>query len=275
MPSSLLLGYGFNPGSALLLNTENTGEVASLAAVNTTLSAASGAISALFAHAIFSTQATKELSLNLTKALNGSLAGLVAITAACGTVEPWAAALIGCIAGFVYLGASHFLVVLRLDDAVDGIPIHMFCGMWGLLATGLLSTPGGLEAAYGSDVHIGFLYSLGRAKPDATLLLNQFIAILFILGWTVGLMLPFFVALNRMGWLRADALEEIAGLDARYHHGVQENQEEIRQAIVQEYKRLKIPKSGKVAKGSRSNHSSSSNTPETMDDVSFQNFLNV
>lgn len=154
-------------------------------------------------------------------------------------VEPWAAVLIGAIAGWTYLLSSSWLLKLRLDDAVDGIPVHMFCGIWGLLATGLLASPNRMLDAFANDDHVGFFYSLGEGTADATLLLNQFLEILFILGWSVGLMLPFFLWLNYVNWLRADALEEIAGLDASYKHATQEDHEELKKSIMKEYRKHK------------------------------------
>ena len=65
---------------------------------------------------------------DLTKTMNGCLAGLVAITAGCGTLENWAAFAVGCIAGLIYLGGSDLLIRVKLDDAVDAIPVHMFNG---------------------------------------------------------------------------------------------------------------------------------------------------
>lgn len=186
-------GYGFNGGSALLLpNAYDHGAIGALTAVNTTLCAAFGSISALVTNGLADKRKSGELSFKLSMATNGALAGLVAITAGCATVEPWAAAFIGVLAGWVYLGASKLLVWMRLDDAVDGIPVHMFGGIWGLLATGLFSSPGRLRDAYGSDEHVGFFYSLGQGQAHGVLLLNQFLEMLFILGWTVGLMLSIF-----------------------------------------------------------------------------------
>lgn len=206
-----------------------------MVAVNTSLAAAGGGISSLIAKVIASLESSGELSFDLIKALNGTLAGLVAITAGAATVEPWAAFVIGIIAGWIYLSGSRLLIWFRIDDAVDGVPIHMFGGMWGLLAVGLLSSPNKMQAAYGKSDHVGFFYSLGRLQPDGTLLLNEFLEILFILAWIFAMFVPFFTLLNRKGWLRVDILEELAGLDARYKHAVQEDHDELKKKIRQEY----------------------------------------
>ena len=83
--------------------------------------------------------------------MNGALGGLVAITANCSVVEPWAAVIIGIIAGWVYVFSSKLLVALKIDDAVDAIPVHLFNGMWGCIATGVFASPRFVRAAYGSD----------------------------------------------------------------------------------------------------------------------------
>jgi Amt family ammonium transporter len=168
-----------------------------------------------------------EISFDLSSAMNGCLAGLVAVTASCGAIENWAAVCIGIIAGWIYLAGSHMLLKLKIDDAVNAIPVHMLNGMWGLIATGLFASPSRLIDAFGTDEHVGLLYSLGQGSFDGTLLLIQFIAMIVVIGWSVGTMLPFFVWLNYMGWFRSGVLEELVGLDVRYH-GTAVNPDEIK-----------------------------------------------
>lgn len=72
---------------------------------------------------------------DLGMALNGALAGLVAITGSCAFVEMWAALTIGAISGPVYVYGSRFtLNVLKIDDPLDATPVHLYCGIWGLIA---------------------------------------------------------------------------------------------------------------------------------------------
>lgn len=94
--------YGFNPGSTLAI-TGGLGEVAAKAAVNTTLSAAAGAVGSV----IIWRMATGRFDLGQT--LNGLLTGLVSITAGCAVVEPWAAVIIGSIASIIYALLSEFV----------------------------------------------------------------------------------------------------------------------------------------------------------------------
>jgi len=209
--------FGFNVGSSLVLptNIENVGENAANAAVSTALSGAMGGISALFTHLWWVERRTGEPHFDLIKCMNGALAGLVAITGGCGVVEPWAAIIIGLIAGWLYLWSSALLVSLRIDDAVDAIPVHMVNGIWGVLSVGFLARPERIELAYGTEGYGGWFYNPG----DGRLLAAQVCEVLFIIGWTLITLFPFFIWLNYKGWLRADSLDELVGLDISYHGG--------------------------------------------------------
>jgi ammonium transporter, Amt family len=220
----------------LLPNASSPGDVAGAVVVTTTIAGATGAVSAMAIHMWSHFRETGEFVFDLTSSMNGALAGLVGITAGCGFVEPWAGIVIGGIAGIIYIASSNLLLRLRIDDAVNGIPVHFFCGSWGLLAVGFFASPGRLQAAMGSSSHVGLFYSFGNGGANGTLLLCQFLAFLFILGWTLVLMLPFFWLMNGLGWLRVDMVEEIAGLDASYKHATQEDHEELKEKILEEYR---------------------------------------
>jgi ammonium transporter, Amt family len=151
--------------------------------------------------------------------MNGCLTGLVAITAGCASVDTWAAVAIGVIAGWVYMFASKLIIRLRIDDAVDAIPVHMFGGMWGVIAAGLFSKPELLERAFALEAHVGWFYEWGRGSGDFTMIGTQLVAVAFILGWvgvTTGI---FFFVLNFFGMLRVSAEEEEAGMDISRHKG--------------------------------------------------------
>lgn len=212
--------YGFNSGSALLGSNPASAHIAALAAVNTTLSGGAAGISALFLNLWWLERMTGEPYFDLRYAMNGALGGLVAITGGCGVFEPWAAVVTGFLSGILYLIGSHTLIRFRLDDAVDAIPVHMFNGIWGLTAVGLFASTDRLEAVYGRSDHPGLFYSFANGKPDGTLLAVQILGILFIVGWVLVIMLPFFVWLDWKGWFRSDPLEEIVGLDTSYHGGL-------------------------------------------------------
>jgi ammonia channel protein AmtB len=104
-----------------------------------------------------------------------------------------------------------------VDDVVDAVPVHLGGGLWSVIATGLFASPRRLEAAYGSSKHVGWFYSWGRGSADATLLAANVMEVLFIIGWVSVTMIPFFLLLNYLGWFRSDPLDELVGLDVRYH----------------------------------------------------------
>jgi len=211
--------YGFNPGSVLMISTESTGDVASLVAVNTTLGACAGAVSAMFTSTLFSNHKNGIVTYDLGYTMNGCLTGLVAITAGCATVDPWAAVVIGIVAGWLYLLGSKLLVKFRIDDAVDAIPVHMVGGAWGVISTGLFTTPSRRLLAFGSSDHAGWFYEWGRGSGDFTLLGIQCLSVLYIIGWTSVMMGFFFLVLNFFNLLRVDQLEEEAGMDISRHNG--------------------------------------------------------
>ena len=121
--------YGFNPGSTLGIH--GYAFIAAKTAATTTLSAATGAVVNLFVTLKLSGDAH---TYDLEETCNGALAGLVGITSACSVVELWASLFIGAIAVFWYQCGRLLLLKLRVDDVVNAAPVHLFAGMWGLLA---------------------------------------------------------------------------------------------------------------------------------------------
>jgi len=219
--------YGFNPGSTLAISPAGYGDIAALCAVTTTLSAATGSITAMFADTLMTMCTEGHAEYDITMAMNGALGGLVGITAGCSVVEPWAAVLIGMVSGLVYVGASKLLVKLKIDDAVDAIPVHFFCGMWALIAVGIFASPTLVANAYGSDSG-GILYGHGN------LFGVELLGIVWIIGWTAGVMTPFFVIINALGLFRVDATEERVGLDISHHKGAAYDMKAADQADIDE-----------------------------------------
>lgn len=212
--------YGFNAGSTLGISGENYGHVAALAAVNTTMSGAAAGVSAMVLDSLLGFWKEGEVHYDLTMTMNGSLAGLVGVTGACAVVQPWAGLVIGIVSGCVYCLGSSLLIKLRIDDSVDGVPVHLFAGIWGCIATGLFAEPVRTKIAYGDSVeNFGWFYSWGRGSGDANLLLAEVCGILFIIAWTCVIMIPFFNVLNVLGLFRISALEEEAGMDISRHRG--------------------------------------------------------
>ena len=122
--------FGFNGGSVLSADAEGI----SFVCVTTALAAAAGVIGAMVVSWIF--QKHPDLSM----VLNGCLAGLVGITAGADQVSVCAAIIIGFIAGVLVVGSVIFFDrVLKIDDPVGAISVHLVCGIWGTLAVGIFS----------------------------------------------------------------------------------------------------------------------------------------
>ncbi len=124
--------YGFNPGSTLGMG--NPGLVG-LVTLNTTLGAAAGCMVSTFY------QYMRSGKWDLATCLNGSLAGLVAVTAPCAFVEPWAAVIIGGVGGILVIVAAEAVERAKIDDPVGAFAVHGACGIWGTLSIGLFAVP--------------------------------------------------------------------------------------------------------------------------------------
>ena len=123
--------FGFNGGSVLSADPLTT----SIVLVTTCLSAAAGGVTAMFI-SCFQTSGKPDF----TMALNGVLAGLVGITAGADVIAPGAALVVGAIAGIIVVASVITLdQVLKIDDPVGAISVHMTCGIWGTLAVGIFS----------------------------------------------------------------------------------------------------------------------------------------
>jgi len=154
-----------------------------------------------------------------TATMNGVLTGLAAITAPCGSVYPWAAFVIGIVAGWLYLFGSKLLVRFRIDDVVDAVPVHLFGGAWGLISTGLFSPRHLLTQAYNRGIHEGWFYAWGNGSGDFTVIGIQLLGVLWIIGWVTFTFGIFTLALHWFSLLRTDAITEELGLDRSIHKG--------------------------------------------------------
>jgi Amt family ammonium transporter len=120
--------FGFNGGSVLSAAAGDTSRVL----VTTNLAAAAGVLGAII------TSWVVQQKPDLSMALNGSLAGLVGITAGADCVTPLSAIIIGLVAGILVVGSVLFFDrVCKIDDPVGAISVHLVCGIWGTLAVGI------------------------------------------------------------------------------------------------------------------------------------------
>jgi Amt family ammonium transporter len=197
--------YGFNAGSTLALSG-GLADVAARVAVTTTLAAGAGSTAAMAVSWLRSGR--PDLSLTL----NGVLGGLVGITAGTATVDPWAAVLIGAVAGAIIVLGVEALDRLRIDDPVGAVPVHLFNGIWGTLAVGLFSSQEYLGEAFAPTGSYGLLLGGG-----AELLLINALGVVAIGAWTVVTSVILFGAIKLTIGLRVSAEEEESGLDVGEH----------------------------------------------------------
>jgi ammonium transporter, Amt family len=184
--------FGFNPGSTLS-GTDAVG--ISHIFITTNLSAAAATFVAMMI--TWLRYGKPDISMTL----NGSLAGLVAITAGCAAVSHAGAIIIGILAGFVVVFAIEFIDrVLKIDDPVGAIGVHGCCGAFGTIMVGFFAIEGGL------------FYGGGSA-----LLVTQLIGVVAVAIWTLITTFILFKAIKAIMGLRVSEEEEILGLDIEEH----------------------------------------------------------
>ncbi len=192
--------YGFN-GAA----TSGMTQLAQVL-VTTTVAAATGTISTM----VFTWIKNKKPDVSMT--LNGSLAGLVAVTAGCANVDVVGAFFIGLVAGILVDVAVEFIdKKLHVDDPVGAIAVHGVNGLWGTLAVGLFST--GINPV-GDSAQKGLFYGGGF-----NMLGVQLLGVVCIAAWTILCMVVLFQILKHTCGIRASKIEEIEGLD-KHEHGL-------------------------------------------------------
>ncbi len=148
--------------------------------------------------------------------LNASLAGLVAITAPCDSVDAFGSIIIGAVAGLLVVFGVWFCDnVIHVDDPVGAVAVHFMNGVWGTLAVGLFSTntvPGYSIANGSGEELVGLFYGGG-----AELLGIQAIGLLATVGWTAVTITIAFLLIKKTIGLRVSEEEEIKGLDSTEH----------------------------------------------------------
>jgi Amt family ammonium transporter len=182
--------FGFNPGSTMAADAAGIATVA----VNTNMAAAAGCLSATaVAWMLYGKP-------DLSMILNGTLAGLVAVTAPCFVVGPGSSVIIGTIGGILVVYAVAMFDRLKLDDPVGALSVHLVNGVWGTLAVGLFATDGGLFFGGG----------FGKLGIQATGVVAVG-AMVFALSYITWMVLK--VAMG----IRVSEKEEVEGLDLGEH----------------------------------------------------------
>ena len=201
--------FGFNPGSTLA----GTDLRISYVVVNTMLAGIVGALAAMV------TLMLKGLKPDPTMCCNGMLAGLVAITAPCAFVDPWAAAVIGLVAGGLVVMSVFFWERVGIDDPVGAISVHGVNGIWGVLSVGIFAN-GAYGAGwngvvrdemvklYGSDGVRGLLYG------DFSQFIMQSVNASVVVVFGFAMAYVWFKVSDLITPLRVSKETEIEGLDS-------------------------------------------------------------
>lgn len=191
--------FGFNGASTVGMDSDALMETAGRVFFNTNMAAAVACCATL----IFTWIRYKKPDVSMT--YNAALAGLVGITAGCDAVSPEGAAVIGIVCGILVVLSVEFLdKVAKIDDPVGAVSVHCVCGATGTILTGLFATGVTTEAGlfYGGGIHFLGIQIIGVAS--VAIYVAVVITIIFLaLKYTIG--------------LRAEAEEEIAGLDISEH----------------------------------------------------------
>lgn len=190
------LGWiGFNGGSTLAMNDQVAGII-----VNTMLAGGAGLCMGLLLSQLFYDHSVVDL------AMNGSLAGLVAITANCHVVDAPTAVLIGSVGAVVMTLCAKGLEHFGIDDAVGAVPVHLGAGIWGTLAVALF----------------GHLDGLGTGLDRWAQLGVQGLGGLVCFGWSFGITYGLFFVINKIRPLRVSLEDEKLGLNVVEHHATTE-----------------------------------------------------
>lgn len=191
--------FGFNGASTVGMDSDALMDTAGRVFFNTNMAAAVACCTTL----LFTWIRYKKPDVSMT--YNAALAGLVGITAGCDAVSPVGAAVIGIICGIlIVLAVEFFDKIAKIDDPVGAVSVHCVCGATGTILTGLFATGVTTEAGlfYGGGVHLLAVQAAGVisvAVYVAVVITIVFLAIKYTIG------------------LRADAEDEIAGLDVSEH----------------------------------------------------------
>jgi Amt family ammonium transporter len=168
------------------------GQLASKVILNTALAASAGGVVALM---LWKLQTGIH---DFTVMCNGVLGGLVSITAPCGCVDSWAAIVIGIVAAFVLIYSIKLTLWLEIDDPVNAINVHGFCGLWGLVSAGLFATP-----EYGTGLFFG----------STNQFVAQLVAIAILPLWSIVWSFIFWLVLDATLGIRVSLQQELYSLD--------------------------------------------------------------
>ena len=192
--------WGFNPGSTMAAVGQTFADIA----LTTNLAAGAGVLGAMAMSYLY------RRNIDVGMAGNGAIAALVAITAACAFVDPWAAIVIGFIAGVIMYTVLIVVDKIGVDDPLGAIAAHGMGGIWGTLSCGLFATPALVEATgFGRP---GLFYGGGFTQLGV-----QALGIVACGGFVFLVSYGVFAALKATIGLRVKPEQELNGLDISEH----------------------------------------------------------
>lgn len=188
--------FGFNPGSTMAI-VSNPALVSHIFLTTNLAAAIGGIVAMMVSWNIFGKP-------DFSMTMNGILAGLVAITAPCAFVSPWAALIIGAAGGILVVYGVLFFDKMKIDDPVGAITVHGLCGVWGTISLGLFGLP---------SMGASGLFTGGGFQP----LLVQVLGAVVVSAFAFGANYALWMILKATIGIRVTPQEEVKGLDVAEH----------------------------------------------------------
>src|SRR5918995_2296408 len=196
--------FGFNAGSTLGIQSGDKLGYFAYVALTTNVAAAAGALGGILTSWLVVRKP------DLSMLLNGVVAALVAVTAACGFVAPWAAIVIGFVAGAIAVVGVLAVERSRIDDPIGAVAVHGMAGVWGTLATGIFAVPAlasNLATGSGGLLYTGSFHQLGI----------QALGLLAVGAFTFSASFGVLWGMKALFGIRSEPETETTGLDVAEH----------------------------------------------------------
>ncbi|XP_029185177.2 putative ammonium transporter 1 isoform X1 [Acropora millepora] len=196
----LFFGFlAFNGGSQAAIAGAGDADIVALSILNTVLGGAAGALTAMMIKRLG--YAEKYWSLLFT--INGGLTGMVALCAGCNTIHPYAAFIVGIIAGMTYVSWSNVVLFFKIDDPLDAVAVHLGGGIWGVLSVPIFNKESGILYTRSLFAFRAFGWNI--------------LGVVVIMAWSASLASLLFGFLHLTKQLRVPEEIELKGLDIPKH----------------------------------------------------------
>ncbi|XP_078492621.1 ammonium transporter 2 [Ciona intestinalis] len=211
----LFVGFmAFNGGSQLTISKPGDGAIVALSIMNTVLGGASGAIVAMLVYKTTDAIRGEDHYWSLLITINGGLTGMVSMCAGCNDMLPWAAVVIGTVAGLAFMAWHHIMLKLRIDDPLDAVAVHLGGGITGVLLAPIFVVKG-LQLAETEEYVGGIIY--GKHWLAFQGFGWNLLGAVAIIVWTGVISILLFGSMRLLGVLRVSEEVELKGLDILKH----------------------------------------------------------